>query len=665
MGSIGRTRKAVLLGGSALAMVLSASPGALAQDCVQQPFTTNNPAVTFFTGFESTYRTAASTASSLSGAIGNVDTVFLTQQGSAFVSNPGGAPPNTQGGGVWVRGLGGEVETTTTSTSNLTMTGTVPGGGPFTLGQAVNCASVQRQNFGGVQVGSDVARLNMGGWNVNIGTTAGYLEARSKERLGVNPFQTDIEVPFAGTYIVATYGNFFVDAMVRTQYYNIELNSPNANLYGQPVGAHGISFSTSAGYQFQFANNWFIEPSAGFVWSKTEVDEINLAGAPGTPISGTLSLNDIESQIGRLSLRVGTTFATGNMVLQPFVTASVFHEFADDTTSVFRTCTNCLVFGPGPVLPADATITTTASRIGTYGQISAGIAGQVTNTGWVGFVRGDYRKGDDLEGWTANAGLRYNFLPAIAAAPVIGKGPVYKAPPPVVTAINWTGFYVGGFFGADYGDSEIRFLGTNEISKPDIKGFIGGGQVGYNHQFGTWVLGVEGDIGATNKTGGRACGVANGLSGGPVTFGVPTGAFTPFFFTCENDLEWLATLGARVGFTWDRALFYAKGGGAWTTTDFSANCILGPRNGLDSRSCFSPGGVFTNSFGTSNDRWGWMVGLGTEFALTPNWSAKAEWNFIDFGRDTFVLTDGTSITDSTSIQEVKIGVNYHFTPMTR
>jgi opacity protein-like surface antigen len=285
----------------------------------------------------------------------------------------------------------------------------------------------------------------------------------------------------------------------------------------------------------------------------------------------------------------------------------------------------------------------------------------VTNTGWVGFVRGDYRKGDDLEGWTANAGLRYNFLPALAAAPVIGKGPVYKAPPPVVTAVNWTGFYVGGFFGADYGDSEIRFLNTTEISKPDIKGFIGGGTAGYNHQFGTWVLGVEGDIGATNKNGGRACGTSPGVD----ATGTPTGAFTPFYYTCENDLEWLATVGARVGFTWDRALFYAKGGGAWTTVDFSANCILGPRNGLDGRSCFSPGGVFTNSFGTSNDRWGWMVGLGTEFALTPSWSAKAEWNYIDFGRDRFVLTDGTAITDSTSIQEVKIGVNYHFSPMTR
>jgi len=639
-------------------MVLSASPDALAQNCVQGPFASNNPGITFFTGFEGTYRIAASTASSISATIGNVDTVFLTQQGSAFVSNPGGAPPNTQGGGVWVRGLGGTVETNTASTSNLNMTGNVAPGSPFLLQQSVNCNSVQRQDFAGVQVGTDVARLNMGGWNVNIGTTAGYLSSRSEEQAGVFPFKTDVEVPFAGSYVVATWGSFFVDAMVRTQFYNMDLNSAANNLHNQALGAHGWSFSTSAGYQFQFGNNWFIEPSAGFVWSKTEVDSLNLVGQPGNAISGTLTFNDIESQIGRLTLRVGTTFASGGLVLQPFVTGSVFHEFADDATSIYRTCVNCVFFNG---LPADASITTTASRIGTYGQISAGIAGQVTNTGWVGFVRGDYRKGDDLEGWTANAGLRYNFLPALAAAPVIGKGPVYKAPPPVVAGINWTGFYVGGFFGVNYGESDIRFVNAvNERSEPDISGFIGGGTVGYNHQFGSWVLGLEGDFGATNKNGARVCGTANGV--GPT--GAPTGAFSPFFFTCQNEHEWIATAAGRAGFTWDRALFYVKGGGAWTTQDFTATCIAGPNNAID-RSCFSPAGVFVNSFGTSNDRFGWMAGLGTEFTLTPNWSAKAEFNWIDFGRDTFVLTDGTTITDRTTLTEVKVGVNYHFTPMTR
>ena len=127
----------------------------------------------------------------------------------------------------------------------------------------------------------------------------------------------------------------------------------------------------------------------------------------------------------------------------------------------------------------------------------------------------------------------------------------------------------------------------------------------------------------------------------------------------------MATLAGRIGFTWERALFYAKGGAAWTTTDFTATCILGPRNGLDGRSCFSPGGVFTDAFGVSSDRLGILVGLGTEFALTPNWSAKAEYNYIGFGRETFVLADGASMTDRTHLNEVKIGVNYHFTPMTR
>jgi opacity protein-like surface antigen len=231
----------------------------------------------------------------------------------------------------------------------------------------------------------------------------------------------------------------------------------------------------------------------------------------------------------------------------------------------------------------------------------------------------------------------------------------------VVTAVNWTGFYVGGFFGADYGQSEFQFAGSNEKSKPDISGFIAGGTVGYNHQFGTWVLGIEGDIGATNKHGGRACGSATGLD----ATGTPTGAFSPFFFTCQNDIEWLATVAARVGFTWDRALFYAKAGGAFATTDFTATCNLGPNNNTGSRACFSPGGVLTDGFGVSEDRFGFLVGVGTEFALNANWSAKAEYNFIGFGRDTLALADGTSLTDRTYLNEVKVGVNYHFSPMSR
>ena len=54
----------------------------------------------------------------MSGAIGNANTMFLTQQGSAFVSAPGDPPPNQPGGGVWGRAVGGQVNLKSTSTSS-------------------------------------------------------------------------------------------------------------------------------------------------------------------------------------------------------------------------------------------------------------------------------------------------------------------------------------------------------------------------------------------------------------------------------------------------------------------------------------------------------------------------------------------------------------------
>src|SRR5262245_44729184 len=267
MNSI-RIRKSALLGSSALVVALMTSSGAWAQNCTQ-----SNP---LRGGFAELGGLAASTASSVAASIGNMQTAFLTQQGSAFVANPGGALPDTQGGGVWVRGVGGEVDIKSTS---VTIANQTPVLNAAIDSGTINCASKERETFAGVQVGADIARLNWNGWNVNFGTTAGYLASEAKERNGiVNRLRTDFEVPFIGTYVVATYGGFFADAMVRSEFYNMELQNPGFNFHNQDTHAHGVSVSASAGYQFQLQNSWFIEPSAGFIWSKTKVDPFNAVG---------------------------------------------------------------------------------------------------------------------------------------------------------------------------------------------------------------------------------------------------------------------------------------------------------------------------------------------------------------------------------------------------
>ena len=128
----------------------------------------------------------------------------------------------------------------------------------------------------------------------------------------------------------------------------------------------------------------------------------------------------------------------------------------------------------------------------------------------------------------------------------------------------------------------------------------------------------------------------------------------------------MATATGRVGYAWGRTLFYAKGGVALEDSSLSINCIFGPTGaipggGLTTR-CLNPAGVVTGSFSTASyTRVGWTLGYGTEFDLGKNWSAKAEYDYISFGRHTALATDGTTfLTDKADISQVKVGVNYRF-----
>ena len=663
-----KQRNKGILAGAAIAVLLSTSSGAFAQ-CAA-PVQTGTPLF----NLDLLAAPASAAGGAIAGAIGNVNTAFLTQQGSAFVSAPSNPTPDQPGGGVWSRAIGGEVTLKTTSNSAST---TVRNDTGAVFNQsATACNNSSRDSFAGLQAGADISRLNWAGWNVHLGTTAGYLGSKSNDTLG---FSNKFEVPFFGTYLVATKGRFFADLMVRQEFYNINLNNPGLTYFNQPVSAHGFSVSTSAGYNFDIGNNWFIEPSAGFIYSRTSVDDFTNPGTGLLPITGRISTNDIESQIGRLSIRAGTTIATPNVVWQPFASASIFHEFAGLVTTNYTSLPNSAflinVAGtpPGSQVPQTFTQSTQTSRVGTYGQYSLGIAGQIVNTGWLGFARVDYRNGDNINGWTGNAGIRYQFTPEMIAAVMPTKA--VKAPRAFIGPTNWTGFYVGGFGGAAAGRTDIGFVGDpTSGNRPWVAGGLGGIELGYNHQFANnWVLGVEGDVGAANVRGGRTAGSANGLV--PVVPNPPGGAvsagFSPAFFTVQDRTNWMATATARVGYSWGRTLFYGKGGAAFEDSSISVNCIFGPAGSvgvgtsLNPKFCLNQAGANTAGFSTPwNTRVGWTIGYGTEFDLGKNWSAKAEYDYLSFGRHTAVATDGTTfLTDKSYISQVKVGVNYRFSPM--
>ena len=242
---------------------------------------------------------AISAATAIAATINAANTAFLTHS-TAFVSAPASPPPDSQGGGVWIRGIGGESTTKSSEAIGTNfvylMMDQLPASG--------NCNSTFKQNFGGVQFGTDISRLNIGGWNIHLGATAGYLGTTGDIKEGATPnppggpFNTQTQAPFVGTYAAATYGGFFIDALLRYNFYETSLDSPSVNLFHQKIDGHGISIGGSAGYHWVVPNsNWFIEPSAGIVWSRVKIDPLQLAGVRGRRLSREARKSTISSTL--------------------------------------------------------------------------------------------------------------------------------------------------------------------------------------------------------------------------------------------------------------------------------------------------------------------------------------------------------------------------------
>ena len=107
----------------------------------------------------------------------------------------------------------------------------------------------------------------------------------------------------------------------------------------------------------------------------------------------------------------------------------------------------------------------------------------------------------------------------------------------------------------------------------------------------------------------------------------------------------------RVGYAADNWLFFAKGGGAWGQGNSSGTSI-------------APGGAVFDTTSSSSNRSGWVVGVGVEWGFAPNWSAKLEYNHIDFGSTNVTIlsnvTGLSNVSSSETVEVVRAGVNYRF-----
>lgn len=283
--------------------------------------------------------------------------------------------------------------------------------------------------------------------------------------------------------------------------------------------------------------------------------------------------------------------------------------------------------------------------------------------------------------------------PAAAMAMVPPPG-AYKAPIAAAAPYSWTGFYAGGHFGGGLAQKKWNDLTpidplsaptftdntAQDMGSHNATGLLGGIQGGYNWQFAHWILGVEGQYSFADLTGDHQNTVA---LGGSVNLGAGTtlSEIGTQVATLATRVDGIGTIAGRVGFasdSIDRTMFYVKGGAAYardryTEATNTAISFCVTQNGASN--CTAAG--FTGSFSGSQNRWGWMGGVGLEYGLTQNWSAKVEYDFLGFGTQNVnmpgtlcqtLTTNCVAVPRQTmaieqNIQLLKFGVNYHFNAM--
>ena len=252
---------------------------------------------------------------------------------------------------------------------------------------------------------------------------------------------------------------------------------------------------------------------------------------------------------------------------------------------------------------------------------------------------------------TALCGIAQS-VPALADAPA--------APP----AFSWTGVYVGVTGGHTTGEStwngpsDAGQFGGNDTDIIHNRSFTYGGEIGYNYQLPHGLLvGLEGSVQGSHQASG------NSYTGGEGYSGYTAIAVRNHF---GGDVS------ARFGATFDRLLIYGKVGVAFSHADYTATVVedqtvtttLTRARVLSSPHlqllASAPAGVYTGS----QDQTGLLVGGGMEFALTRNWSVKAEYNHIGNTTKNVGLTSTGSSTYTTPIggtdNTFKFGVNYRF-----
>jgi outer membrane immunogenic protein len=243
--------------------------------------------------------------------------------------------------------------------------------------------------------------------------------------------------------------------------------------------------------------------------------------------------------------------------------------------------------------------------------------------------------------------------------------------------------FVGTSQGSSGGGGGL--LGAGGSDRNTQSGFIGGGQIGYNYQYGSSVvLGLEADIqGADIRGTTTGSGASQAILRTPFDSNTNAGTITSGIsaVAVQGGVDWLGTVRGRLGYlVTPTLLLYGSGGlaygNAWANVEQTsiehhfATADLSLYPGYHNETSTWLGGGRQSQILT-----GWTAGGGIEWMFMQNWSLKAEALYWDLGRMN-VETVAYGVTGKpsefsnnigwgrTSVSysgvQAKAGVNYHF-----
>ena len=234
---------------------------------------------------------------------------------------------------------------------------------------------------------------------------------------------------------------------------------------------------------------------------------------------------------------------------------------------------------------------------------------------------------------------------ACAAAPARAADAV--AIPVASPAASWDGIYFGGHIAAAAGATRWRTFdgapgdsGASDVRARDgqFGPLVGGVQFGFNHIFAEHFLaGVETDASFPGEMQ-SGQGITSTFAG---------------IYRIEDKVEAFGTARARVGVASDAWLLYATGGLAVSRERLQrAQQVLTPFGGVA-----GPGDIDT----FWQWRYGFAIGAGAEVRLSPDWSAKLEYLYLQFpSSGAFFPLAAQGYTSDLRAHMARLGLNYRF-----